>query len=74
DAPVLIRATTDDTSVTVSLYGDNGGRRVSAETGERRKVGSENFTITVTRVVEYGDGRKVREPFTSTYDQPAEDE
>ncbi len=28
DAPVLIRQFTDESSVTVSLYGDNGGRRV----------------------------------------------
>lgn len=74
DAPVLIRTFTDDSSVTVSLYGDNGGRRVSAETGARRKVADEDFTITVTRVIRYGDGREVREPFTSRYDIPAEDD
>ncbi len=74
DAPVLIRTLADDSSVTVSLYGDNGGRRVSAETGARRKVAAEDFTITVTRVIRYGDGREVREPFTSTYDIPADDE
>jgi len=74
DAPVLIRTFTDDTSVTVSLYGDNGGRRVRAVTGARRTVGAEDFTITVTRVVRYGDGREIREPFTSRYDKPVEDE
>ena len=71
DAPVLIRTFTDATSVTVSLYGDNGGRRVRAEPGERRKVGDENFTITVTRVVRYPGGRIGREPFTSRYGNPA---
>jgi len=71
DAPVLIRTFTDATSVTVTLYGDNGNRRVRAEPGERRKVGDEDFTIVVTRVVRYADGRLVREPFTTRYGNPA---
>ncbi|PTL58345.1 VanW family protein [Paraconexibacter algicola] len=74
DAPVLIRTFTDETSVTVSLYGDNGGRRVSADTGARRPVAGGDFAITVTRVVRYADGREVRQPYTTTYDQPAEGE
>lgn len=74
-APVLIRTFTDATSVTVTLYGDNDGRRVRAEPGERRKVGDEDFTITVTRVVRYPGGRVAREPFTTRYGNPApEDE
>lgn len=75
DAPVLIRTFTDATSVTVTLYGDNGNRRVRAEPGERRKVADEDFTITVTRVVRYRGGRVAREPFTTRYGNPApEDE
>ena len=71
DAPVLIRTFTDATSVSVSLYGDNGNRRVRAEPGERRKVGDEDFTITVTRIVRYPGGRVAREPFTTRYGNPA---
>jgi len=70
DAPVLIRTLTDETSVTVSLFGDNGGRRVQAQTGERRPIPGEDFAITVTRVVRYPDGRVAREPFTTRYDAP----
>ena len=70
DAPVLIRASTDDNSVAVSLYGDNGGRRVQAKTGEREPYDGGDFQITVTRVVRYPDGRVARQPFTSRYDKP----
>lgn len=34
--PVLVRASSTPMSVTVSLYGDNGARRVRAESGPRR--------------------------------------
>jgi hypothetical protein len=73
DAPVLIRTFTDETSITVSLYGDNGGRRVRAEPGERSST-DEDFTITVTRVVRYPGGRVAREPFTTRYGKHAPDE
>jgi vancomycin resistance protein YoaR len=69
-APVLIRATTGDGSVTVSLYGDNSGRRVSAQNGEREPLSAGDFAITVTRVVRHRDGRVVRQPFTTRYDKP----
>jgi len=74
DAPVLIRTKTDEGAVTVRLYGDNGGRRVRAETGEPRPVDGHDFAITVTRVVRYPDGRVVRQPFETTYDNPPSDE
>jgi vancomycin resistance protein YoaR len=72
EAPVLIRATTDATSVTVRLYGA-GGRRVSAEPGPRRPVEGGDFAITVTRVVRYADGRTTRQAVTTRYDTPAPD-
>ncbi|HYF26040.1 MAG TPA: VanW family protein [Baekduia sp.] len=71
-APVLVRAVTDATSVTVSLYGDNGGRRVSARTGARRPVPGGDFAITVTRVIRYADGRTIRQPVTTTYRKAAD--
>ncbi|MDW5593824.1 VanW family protein [Conexibacter stalactiti] len=68
DAPVLVRAAAGDTSVTVSLYGDNGGRVVSAVTGARRPVPGGDFSIEVTRVVRRPGGDTERTPRTTTYD------
>ena len=74
DTPVLIRTSTDNNSVAVSLYGDNGGRRVEAKTGDRMPVDGGDFSITVTREVRYPDGRTVQQPFTTKYDKPPADE
>jgi vancomycin resistance protein YoaR len=71
DVPVLVRSTADATSVTVSLYGDNGGRRVRAESGKREPVPGGDFSVVVTRVVRYPDGRTERQPFTTRYGVPA---
>ena len=65
-APILVRATTTGTSVTVSLFGNNGGRTVRAIAGSRRPAGG-GFSIEVTRVVRYRDGRVTRTPRTTTY-------
>ena len=69
-APVLIRATTDATSVVVTIYGADHGRRVRVQTGERRPVTDGAFQITVTRVLHYRDGKSERQPFTTRYDRP----
>lgn len=73
-APVLVRASSTPTSVTVSLYGANGGRRVRAVTGTRQPVPGRDFAITVTRIIRYADGRVVRQPHTTTYDRPPANE
>ena len=73
DVPILIRTGTSATSVTVTLYGDNGGRRVTADAGPRRPLPDRDFQITVTRTVRYGDGRVARQPYTTSYDLPPED-
>lgn len=70
DAPVLVRAATSATSVSVSLYGDNGGRRVRADAGPRQPTAGGDFAITVTRTITHPDGRVTREPRTTTYDKP----
>ena len=70
DAPVLVRATVSETSVSVSLYGDNGGRRVRADAGRRQPTDGGDFAITVTRTIKHPDGRVTREPRTTTYDTP----
>ena len=74
DAPVLIRTKTDGGAVTVRLYGDNGGRRVRAETGEREQLDGGDFKLTVTRVVRYADGNEKRQPFETRYAKPPADE
>ena len=61
-APVLIRAATDGTSVVASIYGTDHGRRVRAQTGERRPVSGGAFQITVTRVIRYRDEASERQP------------
>ena len=66
-APVLIRTYADDAGVTVTLYGNNGGRRVEADPGSREPNPGGNFQITVTRVIRYPDGRVVRQPSTTKY-------
>ena len=71
-APVLVRAVADATSVSVALYGDNGGRRVRGLTGERASAPGGDFTITVTREVRHADGRVERQPLTTRYELPSE--
>ncbi len=67
---VLVRSSSTPTSVTVSLYGDNGGRRVRAKSGPRQALPGRDFAITVTRRIRYADGRVVRQPYTTSYDKP----
>lgn len=71
--PIVVRTRSDSTSVTVALYGDNGGRRVRAIAGARRSVPGADFAITVTREIRYGDGRRIRQPITTTYQKPQPD-
>ncbi len=69
-APVLVRAVTDSTSVVVSLYGGDTGRRVRAQTGPRMPLENKDFAITVTRVLRFRDGKVARQAFTTRYDRP----
>lgn len=69
-APVLIRTATTRTSVTVSLYGDNGGRTVAAKTTLKKPRPGGDFTISVTRVITYPNGRVARQPYTTGYNRP----
>lgn len=66
-APILVQARTTTDSITVRLFGSNGGRRVRAVSAPRRPVPGGDFSVVVTRVVRYADGRVKREPFTTTY-------
>jgi vancomycin resistance protein YoaR len=67
DVPILIRTYADDAGVTVTLYGDNGGRKVTAEPGSREPNPGGNFSITVTRKITYPGGRVVTQPSTTKY-------
>jgi vancomycin resistance protein YoaR len=69
-APVLIRTSTDNNSVAVSLYGDNDGRRVEAHAGDRQPLPDGDFSVTVTRKIRYRGGKLVEQPFTTRYDKP----
>ena len=71
ETPVVVRSSASDTSVTVSIYGGNGGRRVRAETQSRTDNSKGGFDITIDRVIAYGDGTRAREPFTTSYGTPA---
>ena len=73
-APVLIRTSTDNNSVAVSLFGDNDGRRVEAKAADREPLPDGDFAVTVTREIRHRGGRLVREPFTTRYDRPPVDE
>lgn len=70
DAPVLVRTASTATSVTVTLYGANGGRRVRASSGPRQPLPGRDFAVTVTREIAYPGGRRVRQPYTTSYDKP----
>jgi vancomycin resistance protein YoaR len=51
NAAILVDTSYTNSSITVTLYGDNGGRTVEAITGSRRSRANGGFTIDVTRVV-----------------------
>ena len=70
EAPVVVRTVTDATSITVQLYGDNGGRKVSAEPV------NDGLSRVTSRSRSPGwcaipaDCTVPREPYTTTYDKP----
>ncbi|MCW2613922.1 MAG: vanW [Frankiales bacterium] len=65
---VLVRTRSTPGSVTVELYGDNGGRRVTSTSGPRRPRDDGGFRVTVTRSVTGGDGVSSRRVFSTSYD------
>lgn len=68
DVPVLVKTSYDDAGVTVRLYGDNGGRRVTAKAGDREAADGGDFQISVTRTIRYGDGRTDSQSTTTRYE------
>lgn len=67
---LLVRSSATDSSVTVSLYGDNGGRVVSSTSGPREPNPDGGFSISVTRSVTGGDGKGGRRTFRTRYVPP----
>ena len=67
---IYVAASTTRSSVTVALYGDNGGRRVTADHGPRRPREGGGFSIEVTRTISGGDTRV----FRTSYDPPPEED
>jgi len=69
-APVVLRTAVARTSLTVSLFGDNGGRQVQARTLERQARGNGGFSLTVQRTTRYPDGRMQQHVDRTTYNPP----
>ena len=67
---LLVRTSSTRSSVTVELYGDNGGRAVSADHLPRVPRPDGGFTIEVVRSVTGGDGVTSRRVFKTAYDPP----
>ena len=64
--PVTIDTSYTDTSITVKLVGDNGGRTVSTTTSGSATT-SGGGSATVTRTIEYPDGTSTFETWTHRY-------
>lgn len=64
----LVRTRSAPGSVTVELYGNNGGRQVTARHGPRQSRGDGGFRIDVTRTVSGGDGVSSNRVFKTSYD------
>jgi vancomycin resistance protein YoaR len=63
-APVYLQATYTSTSITVTLFGNNGGRTCTSSTSGN----------TVTRTMKWPNGNVTRQHWTWNYRQPAKDE
>ncbi len=72
--PIFVKTASDETSVTVSLYGHNGGRKVSAVSAPRVSRPGGGFAVTITRSVRYPGGDTKKDSYTTTYGVPAEGE
>jgi vancomycin resistance protein YoaR len=66
-SPVVIRASTTGTSVTVALYGHVGDRQVESTTGARVPRTGGGFAITVRRVVHSSGSVLRRDTLNWTY-------
>lgn len=70
---IHVETSSTPSSVTVALYGDNGGRRVTASHGPREPRADGGFRISVTRTISGGDGVGGRRVFRTSYDPEPEE-
>ena len=70
----VVKTSSTPRSVTVSIYGDNGGRTVTSTSGPRRPREGGGFRIEVTRTISGGDGRGQNRVFRTTYNPPPEED
>jgi len=70
---ISVQTSSTPRSVTVALYGDNGGRTVTSTSGPREPRDDGGFRISVTRTIAGGDGRGERRVFRTSYDPPPEE-
>jgi len=63
-APVYIQTSSSSTSITVTLFGNNGGRKCTSSTSGN----------TVTRTMTWSSGKVTRQHWTWNYRQPATDD
>ncbi|MDJ0790311.1 MAG: VanW family protein [Acidimicrobiia bacterium] len=61
DAPVVIKTTYSSTTVTVKIYGDNGGKECSAETSEREDIVEFEEELIADTEGELVPGQRVKE-------------
>jgi vancomycin resistance protein YoaR len=71
--PFVVKTSSTAGSVTVSIYGNTGGRTVSSTSGPRQPRSGGGFTINVTRTVTGGDGRGGTRVFRTVYNPPPDD-
>ena len=64
---LLVRTRSTASSVTVELYGENGGRRITSTSGPRTPRPGGGFRVSVTRTITGGDGVGKRRVFTTSY-------
>jgi len=72
-AGMVVKTWSTPRSVTVAIYGDNGGRTVRSVSGPRQPRTGGGFTINVTRQVSGGDGRGGERVFRTVYNPPPDD-
>jgi vancomycin resistance protein YoaR len=64
---LLVETSSTPGSVTVALYGDNGGRQVTASHGPRQPREDGGFRISVTRTIRGGEGVGGTRVFRTSY-------
>jgi vancomycin resistance protein YoaR len=70
---LLVETSSTPGSVTVALYGDNGGRQVTASHGPRQPRDDGGFRISVTRTIRGGDGVGATRVFRTSYGRSPDD-